>query len=312
VVFARPITTVVRASIVVAALRVASRAIVAWTSGVACIAAVIAPGIARVALASVARRTIVVPAGPASRVPLVAAARVAPLPVVFVAANVARVSVAPVAGLWTRPQFVAMRARRRTTAILVPPASAARASLIAQWITMGWRVPLAFGRGAVLPAVVTPANLLLETLPLCLFGVTIFLSRVAVFAAWAPILVAGGLVGGTRLTARAACALTVTPRSAITVALAFGARPLPSAFSLTESRIARRVSRVEQLPPLKPFQRDRRVLFFQAVQCWKQLFRIVRAKGGGLIVDKDRPVRMSRRHRAMIAWADGAGDRTRR
>jgi hypothetical protein len=82
-------------------------------------------------------------------------------------------------------------------------------------------------------------------------------------------------------------------------------RPLPPAFAAPEPLLARRIARVPQLAALEPLQLRVGMFLAQAIECRQQLFELVRSKRRWLIVNDDRPIRVSRRHGAIIlrSWS---------
>ena len=64
---------------------------------------------------------------------------------------------------------------------------------------------------------------------------------------------------------------------------------LPSALALAEAEFTCLVSRVKELAALEPLHHRRCVLLAQPVERRQQLFGIMGAEGGGLVVDDDGP-----------------------
>ena len=169
-----------------------------------------------------------------------------------------------------------------------------------QWILRWARRP-----AALFP---TRSDVLLVAIPFCFLRVLVFLSRIAVLAAWAPLLVARRPVATIR--SRAPFAFRRRRRSAtaavaIVIVIAFRARAVPPSFPLTKSLLSRRIARVPKLAALEPFQLRAGMLLAKAVEGGKQFLHIMRAERCRLIIDDDRPVRVSRRHREQ-SYADGA------
>jgi hypothetical protein len=82
-------------------------------------------------------------------------------------------------------------------------------------------------------------------------------------------------------------------------------RPLPPAFAAPEPLLPRRIARFPQLAALEPLQLRVGMFLAQAIERRQQLFELVRSKRRRLIVDDDRPIRVSRRHGAIIlrSWS---------
>ncbi len=187
---------------------------------------------------------------------------------------------------------------------------------LAQLVTVGWRERFRMARAALLMAL---ADFVLEAVPLGFFGILVFLTRISMLPAWAPILVPRGSILAPS-TARA-CIVTPWPRSAPgagtslpiaaetwTFIVSIWAWPLPAPLALAQAGVPGLVSRVEELAPLKPFHDRRLVLFAQPVERWQQLFGVMGAEGGGLVVDENGPVRMTRRHSTQFYAAPGTGN----
>jgi hypothetical protein len=140
-----------------------------------------------------------------------------------------------------------------------------------------WRRALAFVRRG--PRFLFPArpDLLLVVVPLRLFRVLVLLTRIAVLAAGPPF----------RITVRLLLVAVCIPRRT---------RTLPSTFALAEPLLARGVTRLPELTALEPLQLCVGMPFAKAIEGREQLLDVVRAERCRLIVDDDRPVRMSRRH----------------
>jgi 6-phosphogluconolactonase len=129
-----------------------------------------------------------------------------------------------------------------------------------------------------------------------------------VLAAWAPLFVARRTVATIR--ACAAFALRRRRRSAtaavaIAIVIAFRTRTIPPSFALSKSLLSRCIARVPKLAALEPFQLRAGMLLAKTVEGGKQLLHIMRAERCRLILDDDRPVRVSRRHREQ-SYVDGA------
>ncbi|HUE86842.1 MAG TPA: hypothetical protein VMO26_12275 [Vicinamibacterales bacterium] len=86
-----------------------------------------------------------------------------------------------------------------------------------------------------------------------------------------------------------------------------GPGAFPAAFAFTEAGLACLVAGVEELPTLEPFHDGGFVLLAQAVESGQQLFGIMRAESGGLVVDQDGPVRMARGHSDQFYAQRGIG-----
>ena len=144
----------------------------------------------------------------------------------------------------------------------------------------------------------TRANVVLIAVPFRLLRVLVFLPRVAVLAARPPLLVARRTLSPIRSSAT--FALRRRWRSAtvaVGIVLAFGARAVPPSFALTQSLLSRRITRVPKLAALEPFQLRAGMFLAKAVEGGQQLLDVMRSERCRLIVDDDRPVRVSRRHR---------------
>ncbi len=98
--------------------------------------------------------------------------------------------------------------------------------------------------------------------------------------------------------------------AALVIVLAFGARTVPPSFALTKALFSRRIARVPKLAALEPFQLRAGMLLAKTVEGGKQLLDVMRSERCRLIVDDDRPVRVSRRHRGQsyVEGAEGAGE----
>ena len=119
-------------------------------------------------------------------------------------------------------------------------------------------------------------------------------------ATWPPFLVARRTFTAIRsratltfLRRRQGCATTAV---VIALVVAIGARTIPPSFALTEALLARGIAGVPQLAALEPFQLRAGMFLAQAIEGRKQFLDVMRSKRCRLIVDDDRPVRVSRRH----------------
>jgi len=147
-------------------------------------------------------------------------------------------------------------------------------------------------RTAVSPVFVAVANLLLEASPFRLLGVPIFLSRVAMIAARAPVAIANGffLVASAAFTNGLPCMGLRSVRS----------RTFPASFALAETLRACGVTRFPQLASFEPSHHGRRMLLLQTVECWFELLGIMRTECRRLVVDDDGPIHMARGHDDML------------
>ena len=163
---------------------------------------------------------------------------------------------------------------------------------VAQWIAVRWRERLGVAGGSL---VVACADVLFEAGPLRFLRVLVFLSRIAMLAAWAPVFVARACGGAAPLVGR---------RTAV-ASLRSGA--FPTAFALAEAGGASRIAGVEELPAFEPLHDGGGVFLAQAVECGQEFFGIVGAERSRLVVDEDGPIRVARGHVAIVRLCTGAG-----
>jgi 6-phosphogluconolactonase len=127
--------------------------------------------------------------------------------------------------------------------------------------------------------------------------------------AWTPFFVARRTVAAIRSCAtfafRRRARWCATAAVAIRIVIAFRPRAVPTSFALTKSVLSRGIARVPKLAALEPFQRRAGMLLAKTVEGGKQFLHIMRAERCRLIVDDDRPVRVSWRHREQ-SYVEGA------
>jgi hypothetical protein len=163
--------------------------------------------------------------------------------------------------------------------------------VIAQRIAVRWRKRFRWRCGLVVRTrdartLGAVSDVLLEPIPLRLLRVLVLLTRIDVFSTRTPIAVASR------------CSRVALPYG--TIVIAIGPRPFPSALSLPATGVTRCVTRFPQGAALEPAHHRRWVLLFQSIKSGQQLLRVVRAESCGLVVHKNRPIRVARRHLPII------------
>ena len=104
------------------------------------------------------------------------------------------------------------------------------------------------------------ANLLFESIPFCLFRVTILLPRIAMLAARPPLLITRSLLLTTSIAVRARPTLATRGLAIEWTLRSLGARTFPATLAATEAGVARGIPGGKQLPAFEPLHHRRRIL----------------------------------------------------